>query len=516
MFKDGRLQIRDVNDADNNMAYWCKTKHNLSGDIQISVTPGNLRVSEPKNSVAPRLTHSVSEIEAMDEKGVELPCSAQGWPIPHYNTLMTLSMDKVQFFKEAEEKVGPSADCNSFRLASFNLESVELVAFAAVTAIRECILALLANAHFSKTICFKSVPSFDCDSIRWFRQEKNKSFELMNSNKYMQVGGSLFITKVGRKDIGTYLCKVSNNVGTTSATTNLYLKDQLSVYIDPQHLEVDAGKSANLTCLVTTTRPYEVKWLKDGRVISTSESSEFSLSEQPYSLFIASVQRHSEGMYQCHVKSNSKEVQGTAEIILGSDSPIFMKTFKNHLKKPGDTLSLECSATGSPKPIIRWKLNEATQRQSSRIQIRNENSNIKETKSTLTIDKVRTEDGGNYTCVASNKAGSVLYSMKIDVYGPPAVRPMTNLSVISGADIFINCYTYGYPIQDISWSRVQKIANSYGSILIETSAYGLTKVKERLDKRCKICDYANISATEYNNLLRKFYAEVKAINKTKV
>lgn len=158
----------------------------------------------------------------------------------------------------------------------------------------------------------------------------------------MKVGGSLYINKVGRTDIGSYQCKVSNNVGSASAATNLYLKgnfailqfliswpddfdvlicyisDHLSVYIDPQHLEVDAGKSANLTCLVTTTRPYEVKWLKDGRVISTSESSEFSLSEQPYSLFIASVQRHSEGMYQCHVKSNSKGVQGTAEIVLGS------------------------------------------------------------------------------------------------------------------------------------------------------------------------------------------------------
>ncbi|KAG1673996.1 Fucose-1-phosphate guanylyltransferase [Nymphon striatum] len=45
---------------------------------------------------------------------------------------------------------------------------------------------------------------------------------------------------------------------------------------------------------------------------------------------------------------------------------------------------------------------------------------------------------------------------------------------------------------------------------IETSAYSFTKFKEWLDKRGKICDYANISATEFNDLLRKFYAEVKA------
>ncbi|KAG1650377.1 hypothetical protein GQR58_028079 [Nymphon striatum] len=42
---------------------------------------------------------------------------------------------------------------------------------------------------------------------------------------------------------------------------------------------------------------------------------------------------------------------------------------------------------------------------------------------------------------------------------------------------------------------------------IETSAYCLVKFKLWLDKRGKISDYANISATEFNDLLRKFYAE---------
>ncbi|KAG1693192.1 Rho GTPase-activating protein 6 [Nymphon striatum] len=45
---------------------------------------------------------------------------------------------------------------------------------------------------------------------------------------------------------------------------------------------------------------------------------------------------------------------------------------------------------------------------------------------------------------------------------------------------------------------------------IETSAYGLAKFKEWLDKRGKICGYANISATEFDDLLRKLFAEVKA------
>ncbi|KAG1649447.1 Heparan sulfate 2-O-sulfotransferase 1 [Nymphon striatum] len=45
---------------------------------------------------------------------------------------------------------------------------------------------------------------------------------------------------------------------------------------------------------------------------------------------------------------------------------------------------------------------------------------------------------------------------------------------------------------------------------IETSAYGLAKFKEWLNKQGNICDYADISTTEFNDSLRKFYAEVKA------
>lgn len=97
--------------------------------------------------------------------------------------------------------------------------------------------------------------------------------------------------------------------------------DHLSVYVDPQYIEVDAGKSVNLTCIVSTSKPYTVTWLKDGRAISKSPGKTGNFgTEHTYSLFMSSVHRENDGMYQCHIKSESSSngVQGTAEIVLAS------------------------------------------------------------------------------------------------------------------------------------------------------------------------------------------------------
>ncbi|KAG1664917.1 Kinesin heavy chain [Nymphon striatum] len=63
---------------------------------------------------------------------------------------------------------------------------------------------------------------------------------------------------------------------------------------------------------------------------------------------------------------------------------------------------------------------------------------------------------------------------------------------------------------EIYMDKIRDLLDEADLRKIETSAYGLAKFKEWVDKRGKICDYANISANEFNNLLCKFYAEVKA------
>lgn len=69
-------------------------------------------------------------------------------------------------------------------------------------------------------------------------------------------------------------------------------------------------------------------------------------------------------------------------------------------------------------------------------------NNLKE----LTITDLALSDGRLYGCEAKNDLVSVIHSSRIDVYGPPYIRPMGNLTVVAGTAVTIRCPVSGYPI----------------------------------------------------------------------
>lgn len=71
----------------------------------------------------------------------------------------------------------------------------------------------------------------------------------------------------------------------------------------------------------------------------------------------------------------------------------------------------------------------------------------------LRISRMRLDQGGFYKCEASNYLGHVTRAKRVDVYGPPYVRPMEERSVVAEADAWFHCPYSGYPIQRISWSK---------------------------------------------------------------
>ena len=58
----------------------------------------------------------------------------------------------------------------------------------------------------------------------------------------------------------------------------------------------------------------------------------------------------------------------------------------------GDTLTLNCSATGDPQPVISWK------RQGATLPV----GRSHRTKNELMLRDLRIEDAGNYICVATS------------------------------------------------------------------------------------------------------------------
>lgn len=48
---------------------------------------------------------------------------------------------------------------------------------------------------------------------------------------------------------------------------------------------------------------------------------------------------------------------------------------------------------------------------------------------------------------------SIKHTRRINIYGPPFVRPMKNISAVAGESMVLNCPATGYPIESIHWER---------------------------------------------------------------
>ncbi|CAB0004435.1 unnamed protein product [Nesidiocoris tenuis] len=125
--------------------------------------------------------------------------------------------------------------------------------------------------------------------------------------------------------------------------------------------------------------------------------------------------------YSCrtlHRLSGKSQHSNSVNIQLAEASkPQLVYEFLEHTLQPGPPVSLKCIASGSPTPQITWSLDGYPLPINERFIIGQYVSLNGEVISHVNLTKVAVEDGGVYTCKASNKAGSVEHSAPLRVYG---------------------------------------------------------------------------------------------------
>uniref|UniRef100_H3AWY7 Peroxidasin n=1 Tax=Latimeria chalumnae TaxID=7897 RepID=H3AWY7_LATCH len=113
----------------------------------------------------------------------------------------------------------------------------------------------------------------------------------------------------------------------------------------------------------------------------------------------------------------------------------------------GESVTLECSAAGQPQPRISWTRGDRTPLPSDpRITITSSGG--------LYIQNVDQEDGGQYTCFASNNLDTIHATAYIIVQAPPQFRviPQDN-AVVEGHTVDFHCEAQGYPQPVIAWTK---------------------------------------------------------------
>ncbi|NWU26831.1 MXRA5 protein, partial [Dyaphorophyia castanea] len=169
-------------------------------------------------------------------------------------------------------------------------------------------------------------------------------------------------------------------------------------------------------------------------------------------LLIRNAQLQDRGQYLC-----------TAQNLHGIDKMIVVLTVVAHQPKIllsryrditvyfGETITMECQASGTPSPLISWifpdrKILQTVTTIESRIML-HENR-------TLSIKQATFSDRGVYKCVASNAAGADSIAVRLHIAAlPPIIQQdkQENISLPLGSSINIHCTAKAAPSPNIRW-----------------------------------------------------------------
>lgn len=293
--------------------------------------------------------------------------------------------------------------------------------------------------------------AFPLPTYRWYKKIKSRLIPIEQRVGLLVASGSLYFQQTNIRDSGIYICIVNNSAGEKRLESTLTVTAPLKAEIQPKRIVVDSDKSVTLTCNVSGYPVEGITWLKDQKPLMTNGGKVRLVSREV--LRINAVGREDKGIYQCYARNGEDSAQAATELALGETSPVFLDTFIDRTTQPGPTVSLQCVATGTPLPQITWTLDGYPVPDNDRVRVGDYVSRSGNVVSHVNISSVRVEDGGHYVCTAANEVGDLRHTGRLNVYGPPHIRTMTDISVVAGENMVVQCRVAGYPISHITWEK---------------------------------------------------------------
>ncbi|XP_075320396.1 secreted immunoglobulin domain 4 [Odontesthes bonariensis] len=220
------------------------------------------------------------------------------------------------------------------------------------------------------------------------------------------------------------------------------------VSVEPRSATVRQGESISFRCQVkSTVQPVQVEWSKPN---NQALPDNVKIGPDGSVLTIANARPGNHGQYRCVAVSSAGRSSANAMLNV-KHSPKVRLTPAGPLRaRVGDSLSVECRATGRPRPTLAWK------RQGSTFQlVTTETNDVK----TIKWNALRPEDSGVYICQAENNEGISEVKIQVHVDGPPGAPVASvntaEMTVVEGQIVTMECQASGSPPPVISWSKLR-------------------------------------------------------------
>ncbi|XP_041658848.1 obscurin isoform X24 [Cheilinus undulatus] len=353
----------------------------LKGDLELSceVSPATAAVTWKKDQVEITEDQRTSIVSKGTQRKLIIK-KAKKSDEGHYSC--ETATDKVTFQVKIKETQAVAAFSNK--------ESVqkELKASLSQRATLSC------NVSDSKT------------EVKWYKDGK----QLISSRMiYSEVKGNtrqLVIEKVEKSDAGEYTCEA----GGDKLVFKIIVSEAQSAFYNSESVQKEVkatlSQKATLSCEVADTKT-EVKWYKDGKMVSTSKTIHTETKGKSRQLVIDNVEKKDAGEYICEAgterlafRMNVTEAQSA---FYNKES--IKKEVKTTLSQKA-TLSCEVADT---KTEVKWYKDGKLLTSSKTIHTESKGKSRQ-----LVIDSVEKKDAGEYIC----EAGTEKLAFKIHVEAP--------------------------------------------------------------------------------------------------
>lgn len=218
---------------------------------------------------------------------------------------------------------------------------------------------------------------------------------------------------------------------------------------EPQDVEVAVGDDAFFSCKAEGNPHPEIVWMRDNNEINI-EDPRIKLTSE--GLMIHSIGSEDEGVYECMAKSAMGEAKSRPARAMFDKSKAklrLMQTSGDMMTSVGGQVTLECRFEGYPVPEVNWRRDDIVIWSDEKYKIRTDD---KGTTTTLVIYNTQREDGGRYSCIAENPAGTYRGDLHVTVNAPPIfIQTPESTTYATGTTSRIVCLVEGHPRPQMTW-----------------------------------------------------------------
>ncbi|KAL1430243.1 hypothetical protein MTO96_015187 [Rhipicephalus appendiculatus] len=308
---------------------------------------------------------------------------------------------------------------------------------------------------------------FPVPGYSWYKRDGQRMLPLEPGMDIRQVAGVLHFREVEAGDAGTYVCLASNSVGEAQVDLELVVTPKPWVTVTPAHVRAEVGHAAAFRCNASgldrgALGRDESRMAPQWPTPDAVHSARCRNGPLPRSAPSLDPDVRTKG---CTSASSaclqSAPFRPPRSSSLGDQTPKLKSAFEETTVRPGKPVSLRCVASGDPPPRITWLLDGVWPIDSrhGRVRVRTTGAEAgsglsgAEVSSTLSISSAEVQDGGSYSCEASNYAGVASHSARVNVYGSIYVRALGNLSALAAATFSVQCPFGGYPFGHVYWEK---------------------------------------------------------------